>query len=70
MNERAWFHAIGEGHRTTERFDRTLNRWVWMDPMFGVRGARPDGPELLNMAELAEARQRSPEITCRSMSCM
>lgn len=46
---------IGEGHRTTEVFDRTLNRWVWMDLTFGYWGARLDDHEPLNMADLVQA---------------
>jgi hypothetical protein len=46
---------IAEGHRTTEVFDRDLNRWVWMDLTFGYWGARLDDHEPLNMAELVQA---------------
>jgi hypothetical protein len=46
---------IGEGHGTTEVFDRTLNRWVWMDLTFGLWGAHLDAPEPLNMVELVQA---------------
>ncbi len=46
---------IGEGHRTTEVFDRKLNRWVWMDLAFGFLGAYLDDHEPLNMAELVQA---------------
>ena len=45
---------IGEAHRTTEVFDRTLNRWVWMDLTFGVWGARLDDHEPLTMADLVQ----------------
>ena len=46
---------IGEGHRTTEVFDRKLNRWVWMDLAFGFWGARLDDHEPLNMVDLVQA---------------
>jgi transglutaminase-like putative cysteine protease len=46
---------IAEGHRTTEVFDRQLNRWVWMDLTLRCWGARMDGDEPLNMAELVDA---------------
>jgi hypothetical protein len=46
---------IGEAHRTTEVFDRTLNRWVWMDLTFGFLGASMGDGELLDMSELVEA---------------
>src|SRR5262249_25536569 len=45
---------IAEGHRTTELFDRALDRWVWMDLTLGIWQAELDG-EPLNMAELAQA---------------
>jgi len=45
---------IAEGHRTTERFDRELDRWVWMDLTFDIWEAELDG-EPLNMAELVQA---------------
>jgi hypothetical protein len=46
---------IGEGHRTTEVFDRTLNRWIWMDLTFGCLGARLGDLEPLDMADLVHA---------------
>jgi transglutaminase-like putative cysteine protease len=46
---------VAEGHRTTEVFDRDLNRWVWMDLTFGYWGARMDGDDPLDMADLVEA---------------
>ncbi|MFI5371083.1 MAG: hypothetical protein ACHQ52_05950 [Candidatus Eisenbacteria bacterium] len=45
---------IAEGHRTTEVFDRTLDRWVWMDLTLGYLGAWTDDHQLLNMAELVQ----------------
>ncbi|HEY2955746.1 MAG TPA: hypothetical protein VGK89_10910 [Candidatus Eisenbacteria bacterium] len=47
---------IAEAHRTTEVFDRELNRWVWMDLTFGVWGARMgENHEPLNTVELVNA---------------
>ncbi len=45
---------IAEGHRTTELYDRGLDRWVWMDLTFGIWEADLDG-EPLTMAELVQA---------------
>ena len=46
--------GIAEGHRTTELFDRGLDRWIWMDLTFGILGAELDG-EALNLAEMVQA---------------
>lgn len=46
---------IGEAHRTTEVFDRELDRWIWMDLTFGHWGARLGDGELLHMADLVRA---------------
>jgi hypothetical protein len=46
---------IAEGHRTTEVFDRELNRWIWMDLTFGYSGAPALGHVPLNMADLVRA---------------
>ncbi|MSS71691.1 MAG: hypothetical protein EXS64_09390 [Candidatus Latescibacteria bacterium] len=45
---------LAEGHSTTEIFDETLNRWVWVDLTFNVLGVYlPDqGP--VNMAEMVQ----------------
>jgi hypothetical protein len=45
---------IGEAHRTTEVFDRTLNRWIWMGLTSGFLGARNGHGELVNVAELVQ----------------
>ena len=45
---------IGEAHRTTEVFDRKLNRWVWMDLTLGYWAALGNGHDPLNMAELVQ----------------
>ena len=46
---------IAEGHRTTELFDRDLNRWVWIDLTFSILGARGGDQDPLNMWELVQA---------------
>jgi len=46
---------IAEGHRTTELFDRDLNRWVWIDLTFGILGARVGDQDPVNMWELVQA---------------
>lgn len=46
---------VAEGHRTTEVFDRELNRWIWMDLTFGHLGAREAGGDPLTMVEMVEA---------------
>jgi transglutaminase-like putative cysteine protease len=45
---------LAEGHSTTEVFDETLNRWVWIDLTFSVLGVHlaENGP--VNMAELVQ----------------
>jgi len=43
---------IGEGHRTTEVFDRTLNRWIWIDLTLGVLGAQVHDHEPIEVARL------------------
>jgi len=45
---------LAEGHSTTEVFDETLNRWVWIDLTFSILGVHlaEDGP--INMAELVQ----------------
>ena len=45
---------IAEAHRTTEIFDRGLDRWVWMDLTFDILGAELCG-EMVNLAEMVEA---------------
>jgi Transglutaminase-like superfamily len=46
---------IAEGHRTTEVFDRSLDRWIWMDLTFGLLGAHTEDHGPLNMADLVQA---------------
>jgi len=41
-----------EGHSTTEIFDETLNRWVWLDLTFSLLGMTLEGYGLIDMAEL------------------
>jgi hypothetical protein len=43
---------IGEGHRTTEVFDRTLNRWIWIDLTLGLLGAEVRDNEPIEVARL------------------
>jgi hypothetical protein len=46
---------IAEGHRTTELFDRDLNRWVWIDLTFSILGARIGDQDPVSMWELVQA---------------
>jgi hypothetical protein len=43
---------IGEGHRTTEVFDRALNHWVWIDLTLGCLGAHVSEQRPMDTARL------------------
>ena len=43
---------IGEGHQTTEVFDRGTNHWIWMDVTLGIWGAHVDNQDPVNLADL------------------
>jgi hypothetical protein len=43
---------MAEGHSTTEIFDETLNRWVWIDLTFNILGVDLADAGPVNMAEL------------------
>ncbi len=43
---------LAEGHSTTEIFDETANRWLWIDLTFALTGVELEGYGGLNMAEL------------------
>ena len=43
---------LAEGHSTTEIFDESLNRWVWIDLTFSMLGMELAGYGPVNMAEL------------------
>ena len=43
---------IGEGHRTTEVFDRTLNHWIWIDLTLACLGAHVSEQRPMDMARL------------------
>jgi len=44
-----------EGHATTEIFDDTANRWIWIDLTFSLLGMELEGYGLIHMAELHRA---------------
>jgi hypothetical protein len=43
---------LAEGHSTTEIFDETLNRWIWIDLTFNILGMELENGGPLHMAEL------------------
>jgi hypothetical protein len=45
---------LAEGHSTTEIFDETLNRWVWIDLTFNVLGVYLADQDPVTMAELVQ----------------
>ncbi len=46
--------VLAEGHSTTEIFDETLNRWVWVDLTFNILGVYLADQDPINMAELVQ----------------
>lgn len=48
----AYSLMLAEGHSTTEIFDESLNRWVWIDLTFSMLGMELDGYGPVNMVEL------------------
>jgi len=49
--EKGYSLMLAEGHATTEIFDETLNRWVWIDLTFSILGMDLAGYGPVNMAE-------------------
>lgn len=46
---------MAEGHSTSEIFDETLNKWIWIDLTFLMTGMELPGQGPIHMAELARA---------------
>jgi hypothetical protein len=46
------YNLVANGHATTEIFDATLNRWVWIDPTLYLVGMQGPGQRLLDAVEM------------------